>query len=260
MYPLTENSLQWARQMATWRPLPLWIALLTTTSATLLFADDKPMATEPVLHVPACSDFDINGEGDAPQWIRANWVPLNRRPGGHHDYDARFKLMYSPKGIYVLFDGTDTMLTASMTEDFLDLWTEDVYECFFWTDQRHPIYFEYEISPLGYELPILIPNLDGTFLGWRPWHYDGERKTRKKVLVTGGKQEPHAHISGWRAEVFFPYDLFKPLGNVPPQPGTHWRANFYRVDYDGAAATAWDWARVGPSFHDYRRFGTLIFD
>ena len=166
----------------------------------------------------------------------------------------RFKLLYSATGIYVLFDGTDQKLTATMTEDFLDLWNEDVYECFFWTDERYPVYFEYEISPLGYELPILIPNFEGRFLGWRPWHYEGDRRTRKKVSVSGGPQESHATVTGWRAEVFIPYDLLKPLQNVPPQPGTRWRANFYRVDYDGGNSTSWDWAPRGAQLSRVPRF------
>jgi len=24
--------------------------------------------------------------------------------------------------------------------------------------------------------------------------------------------------------------------------------------------TGWDWARVGPSFHDFKNFGTLVFE
>ncbi|MHB8971396.1 MAG: carbohydrate-binding family 9-like protein [Pirellulaceae bacterium] len=218
------------------------------------------MTKEPALHVQKCDDFDVTGHGDARQWERVTWVQLQPRPGGVHNYLTQFKMLYSDKGIYVLFDGADKTLTATMQEDFLDLWTEDVFECFFWTDERHPVYFEYEISPLGYELPILIPNFDGKFLGWRPWHYAGDRKTRKAVVALGGPRTPYAQVSGWRAEVFFPYDLLKPLGNVPPQPGTHWRANFYRVDYDGGQTSGWDWARVGPSFHDYRNFGTIVFE
>jgi len=223
-------------------------------------ATKEPAMKEPVITVRGCVDFEVAGCGDSLQWERAEWVSLNKRPDGSHDYTARFKMLYSEKGIYVLFDGTDKKLTATMQKDFLDLWTEDVFECFFWTDEKYPLYFEYEISPLGSELPILIPNLDGTFLGWRPWHYEGDRKTRKAVVAIDGRSESHAKVSGWRAEVFFPYDLFKPLGNVPPKPGTQWRANFYRVDYDDGRTTAWDWARVGPSFHEFRSFGTLVFE
>ena len=169
-------------------------------------------------------------------------------------------MLYSSQGVYVLFDATDKILTATMAEDFLDLWTEDVFECFFWTDERYPIYFEYEISPLGYELPIIVPNLDGKFLGWRPWHYEGNRKTRKSATTFRTPQTPKDEVAGWRAEVFIPYELLEPLGNVPPKPGTRWRANFYRIDHDDKEVTQWYWARVGQSFHEYQSFGTVIFD
>ncbi|MHC4702109.1 MAG: carbohydrate-binding family 9-like protein, partial [Planctomycetota bacterium] len=135
-----------------------------------------------------------------------------------------------------------------------------VFEFFLWPDEQYSVYFEYEISPLGYELPIIIPNFDGEFLGWRPWHYEEERKTRKATTVLGGPKRSGADITGWKAEVYVPYDLLKPLQKVPPKAGTRWRANFYRVDYDDEKTTSWDWARVGRSFHDYNNYGTLIFE
>lgn len=214
----------------------------------------------PRMVVKACEDFQITGRGDAEAWSQTAWVPLNARPGNQHSYAAQIKMLYSAKGLYVLFDGTDSRLTATMTADFDDLWNEDVYECFFWTNEDHPVYFEYEISPLGYELPILVPKLDGRFLGWRPWHYDGDRRTQKMVSVTGGEQLSMGRVSGWSAEVFIPYELLRPLSNVPPKSGTLWRANFYRMDYDEQKKSAWDWARVGPSFHEIEKFGTLVFE
>ncbi len=213
----------------------------------------------PVLRVPASEDFQVTGDGSATAWKSTSWTQLNKRPDGKHDYRVRVKMLYSKSGIYVLMDASDELLTATMREDFLNLWTEDVFEVFLWTDERYPVYFEYEISPLGYELPIIIPNFEGKFLGWRPWKYEGDRKTHKAVTIVGGRQQSGAKIQGWTAELFFPYELLRPLQNVPPKPGTRWRANFYRVDYDGGEQTAWDWARVGPSFHEYKKFGTLIF-
>jgi hypothetical protein len=160
----------------------------------------------------------------------------------------------------VLFNGTDEKLTSTMTNDFDNLWTEDVYEAFFWPDERDPLYFEYEISPLNKELPILCPNPDGKFLGWRPWHYEGNRKVRKATAAQGGEAKSGAAVKGWTAEVFIPFELLTPLRNTSPQPGTKWRANFYRMDYDGGKQSAWDWARVGASFHEYQKFGTLVFE
>jgi hypothetical protein len=167
-------------------------------------------------------------------------------------------MLYSNTGLYFLMEGTDRTLTATMNEDFMDLWTEDVFEVFLWTDERFPVYFEYEISPLNRELPILIPNFGGQFLGWRPWHYDRDRVTRRATSVIGGPKRSHASIQGWRAEFFIPYTLLRPLQNVPPKAGTRWRANFYRMDYDAGRHTHWEWARVG-SFHEYEKFGDLQF-
>jgi len=95
--------------------------------------------------------------------------------------------------------------------------------------------------------------------GWA-WHYDGERRIKKMVSATGAKNESMAAVTGWRAELFIPYVLLQPLQNVPPQSGTQWRANFYRVDHDDQQFTGWDWARVGPSFHEFKKFGTLVFE
>ena len=215
---------------------------------------------EKVLPVPRTDDFDVTGRGDAPQWQKARWEPLALRTAGGHAYPTRVKTLYSATGLYVLMDAADGVITATMKEDFLDLWNEDVFEFFLWTDERQPVYFEYEISPLGFELPILIPNFDGKFLGWRPWHYEGPRKTRKATSVVGGPKQAGAKISGWKAEVFVPFELLAPLGNVPPKPGTRWRANFYRIDYDDGKTTQWDWARVGATFHEFRKFGTLVFE
>ncbi len=227
---------------------------------TSIAAHDSATSTLPRSTVSRCEDFDVTGKGDAAAWEKASWLDLKPRGTPKHDYSARFKMLYSAKGVYVLFDGTDARLTATMQDDFANLWTEDVFECFFWTSEKHPVYFEYEISPLGYELPILVPNLDGRFLGWRPWHYGGDRRIVKKVSATGGENKPMSKVTGWRAEVFIPYELLKPLQNVPPKPGTKWRANFYRVDYDDDKVTGWDWSRVGPSFHEFQKFGTLVFE
>ncbi|MFN0051092.1 MAG: amidohydrolase family protein [Planctomycetales bacterium] len=236
----------------------------TTPSATEKPASDG--AAEAITRVRAADDFELTGEGKHQAWNRAEWVSLPRRTKEGKPtrdglpYETRLKLLHSKTGLYVLFDASDKKLTTTGRKDFENLWEEDVLEVFLWTDEKQPVYFEYEISPLGNELPILVPNFGGQFLGWLPWHYDGPRKTRKGTAAKGGKKEPEAKVSGWTAEVFIPYALLSPLKNVPPQPGTQWRANFYRVDYDDGQSTRWTWSPVGPSFHEYEKFGKLVFE
>jgi predicted TIM-barrel fold metal-dependent hydrolase len=213
-----------------------------------------------VYALPQTADFDVTGDGQNPAWKNAAWESLARRGPVGPDYSTRFKMLYSKTGLYVLMDGEDRRLTTTLKEDFADLWTEDVFEFFIWPDERQPIYFEYEISPTGYELPILVPNFGQKFIGWRPWHYEKGRRIIKATTARGGKRESGAPVSGWSAEVFMPYELLHPLENVPPRKGTRWRANVYRMDYDEGRPTGWDWSRVGPSYHEYEKFGTLLFE
>jgi len=156
----------------------------------------------PRLSVKPAQDFEVTGMGEQAGWRQTEWVVLRRRQPDGHPYQSRFKMLYSNTGLYFLMEGTDRKLTATMNEDFMDLWHEDVFEVFLWTDERYPVYFEYEISPLNHELPILIPNFGGQFLGWRPWHYERGRLTRKATSTMGGPQQPQASIQGWRAEFF----------------------------------------------------------
>lgn len=243
----------------------LLVVLVLAVAAALgsrVFAQqtDPRQPAEKVMEVQRTDDFTVDGSGQAAAWKPVPWVPLSLRTPDGPQYQTRVKMLYSQTGVYVLMEAEDRKLTTTMREDFLSLWKEDVFEFFFWPDERHTVYFEYEISPMGFELPIMVPNFDGEFSGWRPVHYVGERKTQKATTVTGGQKLSGAEVTGWKAEVFVPYKLLSPLQNVPPRPGTRWRANFYRMDYDDdGKTTGWDWARVGESFHEYQKFGTLVF-
>ena len=212
------------------------------------------------IHVQVTDDFEVSDQPNHKVWDKTDWVSLTRRKADGLPYDSRIKTLYSPTGLYVLFDGTDTRLSVTNLADFDNLWEEDVFEVFLWTDETQTVYFEYEISPLSKELPIIVPNFNGKFLGWRPWHYEGPRKTRKATSITGGNSQAGAAATSWTAEIFIPYKLLEPLQNVPPKPGTKWRANFYRVDYDDKKTTHWSWSPTGPSFHDFKNFGTLVFE
>lgn len=216
-------------------------------------------AERPRITVKRVDDFEVTGNGSNPAWNQAAWTDLRRRQPEGHPYTSRFKTLYSSTGLYVLMEGTDQKITATINEDFMDLWHEDVFEVFLWPEERFPVYFEYEISPLNRELAILVPNFDGQFLGWRPWHYDGERRTRKATSAVGGPAQSRASIKGWSAEFFIPFALLRPLQNVPPKAGTRWRANFYRMDHDDGKTTQWEWAPVGKTFHEFEKFGELLF-
>lgn len=216
--------------------------------------------SEKTLIVKKCKDFDLNGKGDNPQWNLVNWTHMSLLEGAEETYETKFKVLYSDKGIYVLSYCEDSLITTDYENDQDDIWKGDVFEIFLQTNPSNPLYFEYEINPLNTELVLLIPNNNGDFLGWAPWHYEGDRKVKKAVRIHGGKAETGERISGWTAELFFPYKLFKGFKNVPPKPGTEWNGNFYRMDNDTGKRKKWSWAPIEESFHDYKKFRPIVFE
>ena len=136
--------------------------LFSIISAKTLYADDST-----VLRIRKTSDFEVSGNGTAKEWAMTDWFSLTKRKG-NVTYQTRCKMLYSETGVYCLYDSEDKRITATMKNDFDDIYNEDVVEVFFWTDESSPIYFEYELSPNNVELPILVPNYDGKFFGWRP--------------------------------------------------------------------------------------------
>ncbi len=233
---------------------------LTLLMAATVFAGSALSGSpEDSVVVKRCNDFKISGSGDAAAWNNTPWIHLTQRSGDTSGYSTRVKILYSGTGIYFLFNCNDKKLTSTMKADNLNLWEEDVVEVFLWPDDSFPVYFEYELSPMNYELPIMVPNYKGNFLGWLPWHYEGERKTRHLTAVTGGKKESGSSVTGWTAEIFIPYKLLTPLNKVPPAPGTRWRANMYRIDYDDGMRS-FSWQKTEKTFHDYKKFGTLVFE
>ncbi len=94
----------------------------------------------------------MNSCGNTKKWERAEWLALAPiKPGTAHQ--TRAKALYSDIGMYFLVGCEDRRLTCTITEDLGDLFNEDVVEVFIQPSEAHPVYFEYEILPLGFEMP-----------------------------------------------------------------------------------------------------------
>src|ERR1700716_4275891 len=160
-------------------------------------AQISPGSTEKneLLKVKHTKDFRITGDGTAANWNNAECLAPPQRNSTNHAFQTAVKVLYSDSGIYCLYRCEDKKITATLKKDFLDLYNEDVVEVFFWTDESVPMYFEYELSPLNYELPILVPNIKGNFLGWRPWHYEGSRRTKHSTQINKNRDA----VSSWTA-------------------------------------------------------------
>ena len=176
-------------------------------------AQQKPAATQPSLTAPLVDDFQVTGTGDHASWSKAAWTPLRRRQPDGQPYDTRFKCVYSTTGIYFLIDGTDRKLTATMTEDFMDLWNEDVFEVFLWTDERTR-------STSSTRSRRSTTSCRSSFRTSAASSSAGVRGTTRRIGSSrrrrrspGGAKQSGATIQGWRAEFFIPYALLRPLQN-----------------------------------------------
>lgn len=227
----------------------------------MFFTGHRGNALSPAgeLLIRKTTDFEISGNGSAKNWASAQWIAIPLRTATGVVYETKVKLLYSGSGMYFLFSCQDKKLSNTMQSDFLDLWNEDVIEIFLQPDATRPAYFEYELSPLNYELPIIIFNEKGKLNSWIPFHYEDDRKTKHATSVTGGERKTNAMVSGWTTEVFVPYQLLKPILNTLPSSGTEWKGNLYRIDYD-KGETLWSWQLNSGNFHEYNKFGSFRFE
>lgn len=242
-------------------------------SAIAFFYNSAAFAQEKAITVKKTTDFAITGDGSDNAWGTTAWhmitqrnsnelknagwyITENRLTIADIQYQTRFKILYSDKGIYCLYECQDSLITATIKEDFGDLFNEDVVEAFFWPDTAQVVYFEYELSPRNYELPLIIFNKNGNANGWLPFYYRGGRRTVHAVkLNTAGAEKRFT----WTAEFFIPYALLSSLNNMPPAKGSTWRANFYRIDYDREPVYS-SWQLTRGSYHDPEKFGLLQFE
>lgn len=212
-----------------------------------------------LINVKKCLDFELTGDEENKNWNIVEWINLPQRNSLGEVFLTKTKVLYSETGIYFLFYCEDKEITATFNADFKELWKEDVVEVFLWPDESVPVYFEYELSPLNYELPIMVSNELGDIIRWLPFHYDSDRKTRHNTSAHGGKKKSYSKISSWTAEFFIPFKLLRPLSNISPKKGSIWRANMCRIDYQKNTRILWSWGEIKENFHGYEKFGYFFF-
>jgi hypothetical protein len=108
-----------------------------------------------------------------------------------------------------------------------------------------------------------------TFDSWLPGYrqndnaWDAPMKTAVQVNGTLNKRDDTD--TGWTVEMMIPLTAVKgrleTVKGVPPQVGTEWRINFFRMDLPAGkpqSGSAWSPPMRGD-FHALDKFGTLVF-
>lgn len=196
-------------------------------------------------------DFAPDGKLTAAEWAQAAPFHLEQaatdgrvRP----EFSSTCRALWSDKFFYLSYENPFTKLTdfgpeqpGERIEENRALWDKDVVEFFCAPDVKQLTHYtEYEWAPNNEALDLRIRRPDSDFA----WSSGMEWKVRvdatKKV---------------WTVEVRIPLAA---LGEMPPQAGTRWRANLYRIDRANKAFLASN-PLLSGSFHTPERFGWLEF-
>lgn len=234
------------------------IALITTLQ---LLAAVNILPADTAL-ISKTTDFLVTGMGDNAAWENATWQTFTKIDSGGKNYVSKSKMLYSDKGIYVLFTGEDEKISTKDYQDDDEIYEGDVFEFFLQADPSKLAYFEYEINQLNKQLILILSGIPNSNLAWSPWRHEYNRAplVRKKVWLSHGTPKPRAAIGAWRAEIFFPYELLGLMPGYPPKSGMVWRANFCRIDYDSGKMIQYSWSKqIKSSFHELDHFGYIQF-
>ncbi|PYI55482.1 carbohydrate-binding family 9-like protein [Paenibacillus flagellatus] len=149
--------------------------------------------------------------------------------------------------VHVRFECEDDHVVATYENRDDPIYEEDVVEIFIDTAGEGTSYREYEFSPRGVIFDALIakapgqgPKVDTS------WDDEG-------LLLR--IERPNERLTV--------YDIALPIASMerPPEPGTTWRMNVYRIDDDkDGRRHFWAWSPTGAvNFHVPEKFGTVVF-
>lgn len=189
-------------------------------------------------------------DADSPLWKKADRfflqdVVTGEKPFLSTEFSA-FRCDVS-QIIYFLFAGEDDAVQSVFRLRDEPIYREDVFEVFIADENDLSNYKELEVSPH-----------DVLFDGLISYGSDGERRLNMAYDIRDWKtqttyyEEKHRITSVWAV----PYAAF----STPPQNGTSWRINAFRIDHSIRGISLQAWQKTGePNFHVPSAFGYLDF-
>ncbi len=262
-------------------PTPILMAAIAGWSASPLRSQAPPrqyvaprLAATPV----------IDGRIDEPAWDAASWsadfvdIEGDRRP--RPALRTRMRIGWDDRALYIAAALEEPNLWATLLEHDSVIFHDNDFEWFIDPDGDTERYFEFEINALGTGWDLFLD---------RPYRHGGRpdngwsiRGLRAVVRRDGTLNEPRDTDRGWTVEMAIPWAAFRRGGAaLPPAPGSSWRINFSRVEWDLAVVDSagrpryapqvdprgkrlpehnWVWSPQGEvNMHIPERWGTVTF-
>lgn len=202
----------------------------------------------------------IDGKLDEPAWKDAvSTGPfVNTMDGSPAAQAASAKALWDDQALYVAFEFADNDVWGTLDKHDDKLWTQEAAEMFIDPDGDGRTYIELQVSPKNV-------TFDSWLQAYRQNDNAWDSGVQTGVQVSGTLNKRDDNDTGWTVEMRIPMAAVKgrleQVRGVPPQPGTEWRANFFRMDLPAGkpqSGTGWSPPLIGD-FHALHRFGTLVF-
>lgn len=178
----------------------------------------------------------IDGRIDDAAWRHAPWtawftdIEGTIRPTPR--FRTRVRMLWDDDYWYIAAEMQEPDLWATIRERDAVIFRDNDFEIFVnpsWTTHR---YFEIEMNQFATVWDLFLPKPyrdEGS--ADNSWNIDG---LKIAVARHGTINHPGDRDTAWTVELAIPWGAFGDSGRnrVPPRPGTQWRVNFSRVEWD----------------------------
>lgn len=205
--------------------------------------------------------ISVDGSLDDAGWVGVpRMSPLVLSNGDGAPIQAtEVRACWDDQYLYVSFACKDTDIWATLENRDDPIYDEEVVEVFLCPTGNLQHYYEFEVSPANVLFDAKVFSPEGTratMLVDKEWN---AKRVRTGVRVSGTLNDRTSPDIGWIVEIGI---AFSDLGLTgPPEPGTVWRANFYRIERGPVTEfSAWSPTYREPAeFHLPACFGELVF-
>ncbi len=201
----------------------------------------------PQILCPGAAFGDLKADPSQDPWSFCAGFSLKlNKDGATPKQGTEVRVGWSSDALRILFLCEDTLPWATLTAHDAPLYKEEVVEVFIDTEGDGGGYFEIEVNPNNAVLDGCMRRVRSGYRKDFRWHCEGLRTAVR--LFPGG----------WAVELAIP---FQSLSGRAPDPGSHWRVNFTRIDRpEGAPRELSSWSPTGyDQFHMPEKFGVLTF-
>lgn len=219
--------------------------------------DLRQLATVPLTYrvplKPSATGIRCDGLLLDSEWKAAPWTTLftdiegDIRPAPTHP--TRVRMLWDREALYVAAELTEPDIWATLKERDDIIYRDNDFEVFISGDPTDEEYYELEVNALGTIFDLLLPRpyRDGGKPDI-PWNMPG---LECGIKVNGTLNRADDVDRGWTVEMRIPFqDLKLDNRGKAPEPGSVWRINFSRVEYDVVRSGTTYRKRQGPDGKD----------